>query len=722
VNDGTPDHPRRSTAARETARHEPAVAAPRARREPVAFTEHGRQRVDEYHWLRHADDPDVRAYLEANNAHAESVLRRSDPLRARLLAELEALMPPDEGAAAQRVDGVWYRSVFEHGSDYPVFVRSRGAASAPAEVLLDANALAQGHAFFALEGTQPSPDHRLLAFAVDTVGRRLFTLRFKDLGSGALLPDELPGVDSHFAWAADSRAVYYAVVDPGALRPHEVRRHALGADPASDPVVYREDDPAFRLLVAAARSRRLVLITCFSGDTEEVLIVDGADPAARPVSFMPRRTGHEYEVDHAGDRFLIRSNLGAPDFRVCVASAPAEPPEAWRELVPHRPGVLVEKVLGFRDHVAVAEHRDGLVHVRIVERSTGEQHEVSFDEPAYHAWLEPNPEIDTTLLRLGYTSLATPVSYYDYDMVQRRLTLVRREHIPGYDPHAYVTERLWAEARDGARVPISLVARRDVRARGRAPLLLFGYGAYGTNIPTWFDQARLVLLDRGFVYAMAHVRGGSELGRRWYESGKLREKKNTFTDFIDCAEHLVGAGIADPDRLFAESLSAGGLLLGAVLNMRPELFRGVVAQMPFVDLLNTIADPSLPLTASEYSEWGDPARREDWEFMASYSPYDTIAPRSYPHVLATAALHDSQVPYWEPAKWVARLRDSNLGSSDILLHTNLESGHSGTSGRLRRLRDIADVAAFLLDLAGISGRPSAGAGPGAAEHAKPPSG
>lgn len=703
MSDDPHDHRRRSADARDDARREPAVAAPRARREPVTFSEHGRQRVDEYHWLKNRDDPGVLAFLEANNAHAEAVLRRTDPLRERLLAELLALMPPDEGPASQRVDDVWYRSVFEHGSDYPLFVRSRGSASAPAEVLVDANALAAGHAFFALEGIQPSPDHRLLAFAVDTVGRRLFTLRFKDLASGTLLPDELAGVDSHFAWAADSRAVYYTVVDPDALRPREVRRHALGSDPARDPLVYREDDPAFRLLVAAARSRRLVLITCFSGDTEEVLIVDGTDESARPVSFLPRRTGHEYEIDHAGDRFLVRSNLGAQDFRVCTASAPAEPPEAWRELVPHRPGVLVEKALGFREHYAVAEHRDGLVHVRIIARDTGEQHEVSFDEPAYHAWLEPNPDPDTTLLRIGYTSLATPVSYFDYDMARRRLTRVRQERIPGYDPRGYVTERLWAEAGDGARVPISLVARRDVRARGRAPLLLFGYGAYGTNIPTYFDQARLVLLDRGFVYAMAHVRGGSELGRGWYESGKLHEKRNTFSDFLACADHLVGLGIADPERLFAESLSAGGLLLGAVINARPELFRGVVAQVPFVDLLNTIADPTLPLTASEYAEWGDPARREDWECMASYSPYDAIAPRRYPHVFATAALHDSQVPYWEPAKWVARLRDNNLGDSDILLHTNLEAGHSGTSGRLRRLRDVASIYAFLLDLAGITG-------------------
>jgi oligopeptidase B len=702
VNDETHDHRRGHTAARKTVRDAPAAVAPRARREPIIFTEHGRQRVDEYHWLNRRDDPEVLAFLEANNAHAEAVMRRTGPLRERLLAELEALMPPDDGPAAQRVGDFWYRTVFDHGSDYPLFVRSHGSASAPAEVLLDVNALAEGHAFFALEGIQPSPDNRLLAFATDTVGRRLFTLHFKELASGALLRDALPGVDSHFAWAADSRAVYYAAVDPDSLRPHEVRRHLLGTDAATDPVVYREEEPAFRCLVTAARSRRYVFINCFSGNAEEVLLIDTAEASGRPVSFLPRRSGHEYELDHAGDRFVVRTNLKAPDFRVCEAPFPGLPPEKWHEIVPHRPGVLIEKVLGFRDHVAVAEHRDGLVHVRVLERNTGATHEVSFEEPSYHLWLEPNPETDTTLLRIGYTSLATPVSYFDYDMARRRLTLVKREQIPGYDPSAYLTERSWATAGDGTRVPISLVARRDVRSRGRAPLLLFGYGAYGTNIPTYFDQSRLVLLDRGFVYAMAHVRGGSELGRAWYEDGRLLSKKNTFTDFIACAEHLVREGIADPSRLYAESLSAGGLLLGAVLNMRPELFRGVVALMPFVDLLNTMADPSIPLTASEYAEWGDPRTFEEWEYMRSYSPYDNVGSRPYPHVLAVGALHDSQVQYWEPAKWVARLRDHNTAATDILLHTNLEAGHSGTSGRLRRLRDVASIYAFLLDLAGIT--------------------
>jgi oligopeptidase B len=703
MNDETHDHRRRPAAAREAARHEPAVEAPRARRAPVTFSEHGRQRVDEYHWLNRRDDAEVLAFLAANNAHVEAVMRRAGPLRERLVAEMAALTPPEEGPAAQRVDDCWYRTVYEHGSDYPLYVRSRGSATAPAEVLLDANALAAGHAFFALEGLQPSPDHRLLAFAVDTVGRRLFTLRFKDLAGGALLPDELPGVDCQFAWAADSRAVFYAAVDPDSLRPHEVRRHLLGTAVEADAVVYREDDPAFRCLLSAARSRRFVFITCFSGEADEVLVVDSAGPAGRPVRFLARQAGHEYELDHAGDAFLVRTNLEAPDFRVCEVPAPGVPPGAWRELVPHRPGVLIEKALGFRDHLAVAERRAGLVHVRVVDRRSGEAHEVSFDEPAYHAWLEPNPETDTPLLRVGYTSLATPVSYYDYDMAARRLSLVAREQVPGYDPSAYVTERLWATTRDGARVPISLVARRDVRERGRAPLLLFGYGAYGTNIPTYFDQSRLVLLDRGFVYAMAHVRGGSELGRGWYESGRLLDKHNTFTDFIACAEHLVGAGIADPGNLFAESLSAGGLLLGAVINLRPELFRGVVAMMPFVDLLNTMADPSIPLTASEYAEWGDPRSRDQWEYMRSYSPYDNVAPRPYPNVLAVGALHDSQVQYWEPAKWVARLRDHNTAGTDILLHTHLEAGHSGTSGRMRRLRDVALGYAFLLDLAGITG-------------------
>lgn len=662
----------------------------------------GPPRLDEYRWLHRLDAPETRAFLRANNEHAETALRHLQPLRARLFEELKALTPPDEGSAGYTAGPYRYRTRFARGRDYPVFVRRRVDPPGPDEILLDENELARGLPLFVCEGVRVSPRHDRLVYAVDTTGDRAFTLHVKDLATGAMFPETIPGADSHAVWANDNRTLFYTRLEEGSYRPWQVRRHLLGTDPAGDAVVYEEPDPAYRCLLLPTRTGRFVLLNAYSNNTEEIRFLDANRPGDAFTLFSPRVEGHQYEVEDDGERFVVRTNWNAPDFRLC--EAPVEPgsrPGAWREILAAHPGRTLEQTLVFRDFAATTGFRDGLQRLLILDRRNGALHEAAVPEPVCHIWLEENPALDSRSVRVGFTSLKDPVAFYDYHMADRAWTLVRREEVPGYDPDRYATECRWAEAPDGARVPISLVYRTDALRNGPAPLLLFGYGDYGTNIPVYFDQSRLTLLDRGFVYAMAHVRGGSELGSRWHEAGKRLRKKNTFTDFIACAEFLVREGLARRDRLFAESLSAGGLLLGAIANMRPDLFRGIFACKPFVDPLTTLADPSLPLTCFEHNEWGHPDRPEEWAYLRSYAPYDNIRRQPYPHMLVTAALNDSQVPCWEPAKWVARLRAHNTADTRILLKTDMTAGHAGLSGRTERLKDLAFVYAFLLDLAGL---------------------
>ncbi|MCA1809216.1 MAG: prolyl oligopeptidase family serine peptidase, partial [Lentisphaerae bacterium] len=501
-------------------------------------------------------------------------------------------------------------------------------------------------------------------------------------------------------WAEDNRTVFYTLLEPDTYRPWQIRRHTVGTDPIRDPVVYEEPDPAFRCLLLASRSRRFILLNAYANDAEEILYLDASNPQDQFKVFCPRRQGHQYELEDDGRRFIVRTNWQAPDFRLCEAEIrPHSSPEEWRELLPGQKGRLLEQMAVFRNHIALTGFQDGAQRLFILDRRDARLHTAPMPEPVCHVWLEENPTLDTDLVRVGFTSLRHQVTFFDYQMSDRRLALVRREEPPGYQPGNYVTERLWARAPDGVRVPISVVYHKDTPRRGPAPLLLFGYGEYGTNIPVYFDQSRLVLLDRGFIYGMAHVRGGSELGCHWHQAGKRMNKRQTFTDFIACAEHLADCGLARRDQLYAESLSAGGLLLGAVINMRPDLFHGVYACKPFVDPLTTMADPNLPLTSFEYDEWGHPEKPQEWECLASYAPYDNIARQAYPHLLITAARNDSQVPCWEPAKWAARLRAHNTAATDILLKTEMNAGHAGQSGRRERLRELALLYTFLLSLA-----------------------
>jgi len=682
---------------------QPAAAPqpPIAKIVPHRLEQHGQARIDNYYWLKERTNPEVVAYLEAENAWAAQAMKHTEALQETLFNEMVGRLKQDDSSVPYLDEGYWYYTRFVEGGNYPLYCRKKGKLSSREEVMLDANALARGQGYFSATGVQPSPGRNVLAFATDTVGRRFYTIRFKDLATGALLPDTIKDVTGNLAWANDNRTLFYTRQDPATLRSHRVYRHELGADPANDVLVYEETDETYSVYLAKTKSRRFVTIVSGQTLATEVRYLDAGTPREAFRVFLPRERGHEYSVDHLGDRFYIRTNAGAKNFKLVATPVDAPARENWRDVIPHRDDTYVADFDLFRDYLVVEERRAGLTQLRVVPFGGGAEHTIDFGEPTYSAGIGVNRESDTGVLRYTYSSLTTPNSVYDYDMATRTKKLMKRDEVlGGFDPASYASERLWAPARDGARVPISLVYRRDFKRDGRGPLMLYGYGSYGYSTDASFSVARLSLLDRGFAVALAHIRGGSELGRDWYENGKLLKKKNTFTDFIDCADYLVGEKYTSPDRLFAQGGSAGGLLIGAVVNLRPDLFKGAVAQVPFVDVVTTMLDSSIPLTTSEYDEWGDPNKEEYYGYMMTYSPYDNVVPQAYPNLLVTTGLHDSQVQYWEPAKWVAKLRAVKTDGNRLLLQTNMEAGHGGTSGRLRRFRDQALVYAFVIDLAG----------------------
>jgi oligopeptidase B len=680
-----------------------AQEAPRPERRPVELTNHGVTRVDEYYWLREREDPAVIAHLEAENAWTQIRMAGTEELQSALFDEIVGRIPPDDDSAPIPHSGWWYQSRYEAGNEYPVHVRMKDSPDAPAQVLLDGNERAEGHSYYSARVSPlgVSPDGRTLAFAEDTLGRRFYTIRFKDLQSGRILPDEIRSVTPVMAWANDSETLFYTKQDPETLRWYQIYRHRLGTDPSADPLVYEEADETYSSWVSRSKSGRFLLIGSSQTLATEYRYLDADSPDGAFQVILPRQRDHEYSVEHDGDSWLIKTNRDAKNFRLVRAPIANPGPDAWEELVPARDEVLFEDFELFMDNIVVQERSDGLVHLRVLDLSGRPEQEIEFDESAYVAWLSTNLELDSPFVRYGYSSMTTPSSVYDFDRDSRKRILRKRNTVVGeFEPSDYVTERLYATARDGERIPISIVYRLDTGGELDArPLLLYGYGSYGASMDPGFSTARLSLLDRGFVYAIAHIRGGEELGRRWYEDGKLLNKKNTFNDFIDSAEYLVETGRADPNRLFAMGGSAGGLLMGAVVNDRPDLWRGVIAAVPFVDVVTTMLDPTIPLTTSEYDEWGDPNDPVYFEYMLSYSPYDNVQKAAYPALLVTTGLHDSQVQYWEPAKWVARLRDQNTGPEQVLLHVNMDAGHGGQSGRFRRFKETAMEYAFLIALA-----------------------
>ena len=672
---------------------------PVARKAPVTITKFGDTRVDDYFWMRDRDNPEVIAHLKAENVHTEAATRHLEGFREKLYKEILSRIKETDESVPYRYHGWWYYLREVEGLQYPIYCRRKGSMQAPEEVMLDVNELARGKAYTGVDFFEVSPDGNYLAYAADFTGYREYTAYVKDLRTGELLADRLERVDS-MAWAGDSRTLFYTQQN-AAKRPDRLLRHRLGQ--AKDALVWEEKDELFNLGVAATRSGEWVVATSASKDTSEVRVVPAVQPLAPARLVARRRTGHEYYVDHHGREFWIRTNDKGKNFRLVRAPLADPAPRNWKQVLPHRKGVMLEDVDLFKGFWVATERDDGVPRLRVTDFATGRHHHIDMPETVYSTGPGTNEEFDTDLLRFVYQSYITPRTTYDYDVAKRTRTLLKQQPVlGGYDPLEYESALLMAPAKDGTKVPVSLVWKKSLRAGGPQPLLLYGYGSYGHPMDVNFRSSRLSLLDRGMVFAIAHIRGGGDRGRLWYDDGKLAKKMNTFTDFIAAAEYLVGKGWTAPDRLVIQGESAGGLLVGAVANLRPDLFRAVVSGVPFVDVVNTMLDATLPLTTQEYIEWGNPNVEKDYKVIRAYSPYDNLAAKAYPAMLVEASLNDSQVPYWEAAKYVAKLRSLKTGSSQVLLKTILEAGHGGASGRYDALKELAFTYSFVLDQAGLA--------------------
>ncbi len=690
-------------------------AAPKAEQRPISTFHHGAELIDEYAWLR-ADnwqevmrdpgvlDQQIRTYLEAENAYAQAALADTQDLQAELFAEMKARIKEDDTSVPTPDGSFEYYSSYATGGQYARLCR-RPRNGGIEEILLDGNREAAGSAYWQLGAAAHSPDHRLLAYAVDDKGSELYAVRFRDLATGQDLPDVIPDTRGSMVWARDSRTLFYVRLDEH-HRPLFVYRHRLGTPVEQDALVYAEQDSGFYVSVDETQSGRFVLIDAHDHQTSEVYLIDSDHPESTPRVVTPRRHGHEYSVDHHGDRLIVLTNsAGAEDFRICEAPIDNPGKERWREVVPHKPGRLILDIIAYAGHLVRLEREEGLPRIVIRDLATGEEHAIGFDEEAYSLSVSAGYEYHTTTLRFIYSSMTTPAEVYDYDMARHTRVLRKTQEVPsGHNAADYVTRRLQAAAPDGETVPVSVIYKRTTPLDGSAPLLLYGYGAYGISIPASFSTNWLSLVDRGFVMAVAHIRGGKDKGYRWYTEGKHKAKVNTFTDFIAAGEHLVREGYTSRGRIVANGGSAGGMLMGVIANMAPELFLGIIADVPFVDVLNTMLDGTLPLTPPEWPEWGNPIEsREDFEIIRSYSPYDNVGRQAYPHIFAYGGLTDPRVTYWEPAKWIARLRARSTSESLLLLKTNMEAGHGGASGRFEALKEIALDYAFALKIAGKVG-------------------
>jgi oligopeptidase B len=663
---------------------------------------HGETVPDEWFWLRDRQHPETIPYLEAENRYTEEMTGASKPLEAALYTEMVGRIQEDDTTCPWRFGDFEYYSRTERGKQYPTLCRR--IPDGPEEIMLDCNLLAANHDYFSLAFHEVSPDGKILAFAIDTDGSEVYTLRFKNLATGEMLPDQVSGVYYSAAWDAKGTAFFYTTLDE-IKRPHRLWRHDLGAEKAGT-LLLEEPDQRFNVSVDRCRSGRYLFVTTGSHTTTEVRYLDAGNSAGELRLIQPRQQDVEYFMEHhaAGDVdwFYMRTNQGGKNFRLLRALT--ADPSRWEEVIPHSKDITLERVEAFRDHLVLIERAAGLKRLRVFNTRTGAEHFVRFDEPAYTIYRDQNEQYDTAKFRFVYTSLTTPRSVYDYDMDSRERELKKQYAVlGGYEASNYVSERIFATSHDGTEVPISLVHRKGLEGSFPAPLYLYGYGSYGIVTEPSFSAERVSLLDRGFVFAIAHIRGSGDMGRFWYEDGKLRHKKNSFLDFIACAEHLIAKGYTSPDRLAIAGGSAGGLLMGAVTNLRPDLFRAVVAHVPFVDVVNTMLDPTLPLTVTEYEEWGNPNDRDSFEYIQSYAPYENVERKAYPNILVTAGLNDPRVPYWEPAKWVAKLRDMKTDENLIVLKTNMGAGHGGPSGRYEKLREKAFEYAFVLRILGYSG-------------------
>lgn len=691
--------------------------APIASLKPKEVVSPGGTRTDNYYWLNDREDKAVIDYLTAENAYTDAVLAPQKALEETLFTEMKGRIKQQDQSVPYKDGAYYYQTNFIQGGEYPIYVRRKGSLTAPEELMFDCNVQAKGHPYYNLGGYEVSDNDELAIFCEDTVSRRLYTLRVKNLQTGQIYAEAIPNVEAgNFAWATDNKTFFYVKKDPKTLLGYQVYRHVLGSDYKKDALVYEEKDNQFYMGLYRMKSKKYVtIVSDHNGVTTEYRLLEANSPTGEFKVFYPRERGHEYDIQHIGNKFYVRTNYKAQNFRLMEVADKLRPANmkaetgggyttdraAWNEVIPNRADVFLQNMDVFVTHLVLGERKDGLAKLRVINLKNKADEYLNFGEPAYVAGIGNNPDFNTNVLRYGYSSMTTPSSTYDYNMDTKVKTLMKEQPVlGGFDKNNYVSERVFVTVRDGVKVPVSIVYRKGTPKDGTSPLLQYAYGSYGSNTEPGFSANRLSLLDRGFIYAIAHIRGGQEMGRAWYDDGKLLKKKNTFNDFVDVSKWLIANKYAASDKLFALGGSAGGLLMGAVINQAPELYRGVVAAVPFVDVVTTMLDESIPLTTGEFEEWGNPKKKEYYDYMLSYSPYDQVSKQAYPNLLVTTGLHDSQVQYWEPAKWVAKLRTMKTDNNVLLLHTNMEAGHGGASGRFQALKEVAMEYAFMLQLAG----------------------
>lgn len=669
---------------------------------PKELTIHGDTRIDNYFWLNDRENPQVIDYLNAENAYSDSILAHTNDFQTKLFEEIKARIKQNDESVPYKRNGYFYYSRYEEGKEYEIFCRKQDSLENEEQIMLDENVLAEGHAYHSVGGINVSPNNKMIAYGIDTVSRRIYTINFKNLETGEILKDKIEGTVGSVAWANDNKTVFYTKKDLETLRSFQVWKHTLGSK--KDELIFEEEDETFDCYAYRSKSGNYVIINTSATLTSEYRILSADEPNGEFKMFQARERELEYSIANFEDKFYVLTNLdGAKNFKLMVTDVNATEKENWKEVIAHRDDVLLEDFEIFRNHLAIDERKDGLSQIRMINNETGDEHYLDFGEETYTAYLSTNLDFETEVLRYGYTSLTKPSSVYDYNMnTKERELLKQQEVLGGFNSDDYHAERHYATVKDGTKVPISLVYKKGLKKDGNNPVLLYGYGSYGATMDAYFSSSRLSLLNRGFVFAIAHIRGGEEMGRHWYDDGKMLNKKNTFTDFISCGEYLITENFTKQNKLFAMGGSAGGLLMGAIINMRPDLWAGVVAQVPFVDVISTMLDETIPLTTGEYDEWGNPNEKEYYDYIKTYSPYDNVEAKDYPNMLVTTGLHDSQVQYWEPAKWVAKLRELKTDNNMLLLKTNMEAGHGGASGRFEAYKETALEYAFLLNLIGVN--------------------
>lgn len=674
------------------------IVEPKAPKKEHVFEEFGNKRIDNYYWMNQRDSEPVMKYIQEENDYTLDVMKDTEELQNELYLEITGRIKEREESVPYFFNGYWYYSRYEEGKEYQINYRKKSSLDAQEEVLIDQNELAKDKAYFALGGLQVSPNNKLIAYGYDDISRRQYKVRIMNIETGILFDEVIENTAGSAYWANDNNTLFYVVKDPQTLRTYKVMRHTLGTNQKEDVVVYEEKDDTFDAYVSRSKSGKYIWVQSQSTLSSEVMFINADRPTSELIIINKREDDHEYEVSHHNEHFYIKTNWNAKNFRIMKCSVDNFSKDKWEELIPNRENVLIEDFELFDEYLVVEERKEGLVNLRVINKKN--EHYINFGEPTYYASLGNNPNFDTKTLRFVYSSLSTPNSIFDYNMETKTKTLLKEsEVLGGFDKNDYQVERIYAIARDGVKVPISLVYKKGLVKHGDNPLVLYGYGSYGISIDAGFNFDRLSLLNRGFVYAIAHIRGGEELGRQWYENGKLLKKKNTFYDFIDCAEYLIENNYTNSEKIFAYGGSAGGLLMGAVLNLEPTLFKGILAAVPFVDVMTTMFDETIPLTTSEYDEWGNPNNEKYYKYMLSYSPIDNIEAKPYTNLLITTGYHDSQVQYWEPLKWVAKLRNYRTDKSKLLmLNTQMEAGHGGASGRYRRFREKSLEYAFFLKL------------------------